>query len=86
MTSIKDACRKVAAELGGIKITKILDAGDFWVFFDELMVGPDPVIGHHPFAVNKSDGALWVFPPPPYLTDKQRTAFETAKTISIPDF
>jgi len=88
MISLKDACKKISDELGDIKIIKILDAGDFWVFYDEMhdVDGPMFVMGHLPFAVNKSDGALWGLPHPPSWTVQERAAMDTAKEIAIPAF
>ena len=64
-----------------VTVTKILDAGTFWFFGDEI--GDKCPIGHVSVAIMKKDGKVFPFWPPD-LTDEQLDAADNAKSVPIP--
>ena len=87
MITFEQAYDTISDRLGDIEITRILDAGYFWLFEAPLYTpGTKEIVPGWPsYAVNKSDGKIWYLPIPPRWTDEQRAAMENAKEIPVPD-
>ena len=87
MITLEQAYDKISSRLGDRKITRIQDAGYFWLFSAPLYTpGTKELLPGLPlYAINKSDGKVWFLPNPPDYTDEQREAMENAKEIPVPD-
>ena len=86
MISFQQAYDSISEILGDTKISRIRDAGSFWLFEYVLYTPGTEVIipGCRPYAVNKSDGKIWALPTPPELSKKQINALNNAKEIPVP--
>jgi len=80
MITLEEAFIKTSNDPSCSKIVKILDAGFFWQFCDDLL---NKCLGRRSIAIDKASGHLWYIWPPD-LTDEQMDALEHAKPVPIP--